>query len=109
VGDDPVHLAERGRRRGEVLEHLRAVDAIPCAIPERQMLGVALHQRAALRQTARRLRQQRLGEVDPEAMRTGGLYEEVPGAASDFQDSIAGPWGEQGEDATDALALDIPD
>ena len=72
------------------------------------MLGVALHERAALVQASRRLRQERFGEVDPESLRRGDLGEKVSGAAADFQDPIAGPWGEQGKDATDALAFDVP-
>jgi hypothetical protein len=107
--DDAAHLGERRARRGDVLEHLRAVDALPRAISEGQVLGIALHQRAALRQPALGLLEQRLGEVDPEAPSARYLRQDVSGTAADLQNAVAGACREQGEDATDPLALDVPD
>src|SRR2546427_2883097 len=107
--DDPVHLGECRGRRGEMLEHLRAVDALPRAISERQVFRVALQEGAMPFETARRLCEKRLSEVHPETPRARNLHQDVPGATSDLQDSIVGPRREQGKDATDALALDVPD
>src|SRR2546422_263896 len=107
--DDPVHLGERSGRRREMLEHFRAVDTLPRAISKRQVFRVALHEGAMPFEAACRLREERLGDIHPEALRGRNLREDVPGATSDLQDSIAEPRGEQGEDASDALALDVPD
>src|SRR5205823_3415306 len=72
-------------------------------------LGVALHECATLHQPACRLREQRLGEVDPEAPGAGYLRQDVPGATAYLQHSVPGACSEQDQDATDPLALDVPD
>src|SRR6267142_2378839 len=92
-----------------MLEYLRAIDALPRAISEGQVLGVALHEGAPLHEPARRLREQRLGEIDPATPGIGYLGQEVSGAAADLQHSVLGTCREQGQDATDPLALDVPD
>jgi hypothetical protein len=73
------------------------------------MLGVALHEAPATPEAARRLREERLGEIQAEGSPGRELCQEVSGAAPDFQHPITRPWGEQGEDTTDALVLDVPD
>ena len=92
-----------------MLEHLRAIDGLPRAISEGQVLGIALHESAALHEPARRLREEGLGEVDPEAPRGEHPGASSPGATADLQDSVPWACSEQGEDATDPLALDVPD
>src|SRR5207302_7091134 len=92
-----------------MLEYLRAIDALPRAISEGQVLGVALHERSPLHEPARRLRQQRLREIEPATPGIGYLGQDVSGAAADLQHSIPGACSEQGQDATDPLALDVPD
>lgn len=54
------------------------------------MLGVALHEPAASAETARGLREQRFGEIHPEAAPRGDLRQNVAGAAPDLEHAIAG-------------------
>ena len=76
---------------------------------ERELLGVALDQDVATAEAARRLREERLREVESEAAARRERGEQMARAAADLEHPVGGLRRQQGEDAANALPLDVAD